>query len=143
MTWFVALLRNCLSGLIQQQASRADLIALDSPFLAESAKKESEDADFKAAWDSMESVNVRGWCEASLDMIVRLLQSLQYRMRVIATDQPPFEGACGSCADPLLTHLDYSCRRAQGPCAGPITPAVCNSSTAGGGGRELSMAPTL
>jgi len=73
-------------------ASRADLIALDSPFFAESAKEESADADFKAAWDSMESANVRGWCEASLDMIVRLLQSLQYRMRVIATDQPPFEG---------------------------------------------------
>lgn len=79
------------------QASRVDLIALDSPFIAEPTKEESIDADFKAAWDSMENGNVRGWCEASLDMIVRLLQSLQYRMRVIATDQPPFEGPCGSC----------------------------------------------
>ncbi|KAG8214010.1 armadillo-type protein [Butyriboletus roseoflavus] len=73
-------------------ASRVDLIALDSPFIAEPAKEVSADTDFRAAWESMENANVRGWCEASLDMIVRLLQSLQYRMRVIATDQPPFEG---------------------------------------------------
>ncbi|KAI9569737.1 armadillo-type protein [Boletus coccyginus] len=78
-------------------ASRGDLIALDSVFIAEPAKEESGDADFKIAWDSMDKANVRGWCEAPLDMIVRLLQSLQYRMRVIATDQPPFEGAWGSC----------------------------------------------
>ncbi|KAF8557577.1 ARM repeat-containing protein [Imleria badia] len=78
---------------IERQNTRTfDLIALDSPFIAEPAKEESTDADFKAAWESMENANVRGWCEASLDMIVRLLQSLQYRMRVIATDQPPFEG---------------------------------------------------
>ncbi|KAG9316700.1 armadillo-type protein [Chiua virens] len=80
-------------------ASRVDLIALDSPFIAEPAKEVSVDADFKVAWDAMENSNVRGWCEASLDMIVRLLQSLQYRMKVIATDQPPFEGACISRGD--------------------------------------------
>ncbi|KAG6375445.1 hypothetical protein JVT61DRAFT_3003 [Boletus reticuloceps] len=62
--------------------------------MTEPAKEVPTDADFMAAWDSMENANVRGWCEASLDMIVRLLQSLQYRMRVIATDQPPFEGGC-------------------------------------------------
>ncbi|KAF8134583.1 armadillo-type protein [Boletus edulis] len=73
-------------------ASRVELIALDSPFMTEPAKEVPIDADFMAAWDSMENANVRGWCEASLDMIVRLLQSLQFRMRVIATDQPPFEG---------------------------------------------------
>ena len=106
MSRFVTLLRKCLPVLITRQASRADLIALDSPFLPEPAKEESADADFKAAWDSMENANIRGWCEASLDLIVRLLQSLEYRMRVIATDQPPFEGACGSCEDPFLTHLD-------------------------------------
>lgn len=50
----------------------------------------------------MENTNVRGWCEASLDIIVRLLQSLQYRMRVIATDQPPFEGAGGPCGSFFL-----------------------------------------
>ncbi|KIJ67872.1 hypothetical protein HYDPIDRAFT_185857 [Hydnomerulius pinastri MD-312] len=73
-------------------AYRVDLITLDSPFIADPAKGSAADPDFEATWDSMEHSNVRGWCEASLDAIVRLLQSLQHRMRVIAVDQPPFEG---------------------------------------------------
>lgn len=87
----------------RSQTSRIDLIALDSPFIADPAKGVSVDSDFKAVWDSMKSASVRGWCEAPLDMIVRLLQSLQYRMRVIATDQFPFEGARRSCGNLLLT----------------------------------------
>jgi len=91
----------------------------------------------------MDKANVRGWCEAPLDMIVRLLQSLQYRMRVIATDQPPFEGAWGSYGNLHLAHIGFSCRRTQGPGAGARTWAVCNSPTARGRGRELSVATTL
>ncbi|KAF8842990.1 ARM repeat-containing protein [Paxillus ammoniavirescens] len=76
-------------SLEDELASRVDLIALDSPFIAEPT---TDDPDFEATWASMENSNVRGWCESSLDAIVRLLQSLQYGMRVIAIDQPPFEG---------------------------------------------------
>ncbi|KIK97374.1 hypothetical protein PAXRUDRAFT_31834 [Paxillus rubicundulus Ve08.2h10] len=76
-------------SLEDELASRVDLVALDSPFIAEPTKG---DPDFEAIWNSMENSNVRGWCESSLDVIVRLLQSLQYGMRVIAIDQPPFEG---------------------------------------------------
>ncbi|KAF9227270.1 ARM repeat-containing protein [Gyrodon lividus] len=73
-------------------ASGVDLIALESPFIAGPARDTLADPDFEAIWDCMETSNVRGWCEVSLDAIVRGLQSLQYRMRVIAIDQPPFEG---------------------------------------------------
>lgn len=47
---------------------------------------------FEEIWDAMENSNSRGWCESSMDNIVRLLQSLQHSMKVIAVDQPPFEG---------------------------------------------------
>ncbi|KAH7909974.1 armadillo-type protein [Hygrophoropsis aurantiaca] len=77
-------------------ASRVDLISLDSPFIADpDAVAGHLEPVFEDAWDSMERSNVRGWCEASLDSIVRLLQSLQHRLIVIAVDQPPFEDMAG------------------------------------------------
>ncbi|KAG1815973.1 armadillo-type protein [Suillus subaureus] len=67
------------------QASRIDLISLDAAF-------SEVPPDFEEVWDVMENSNLRGWCESSMDHVVRLLQSLQHSMRVIAVDQPPFEG---------------------------------------------------
>ncbi|KAH7926514.1 ARM repeat-containing protein [Leucogyrophana mollusca] len=73
-------------------ASRVDLITLDSPFLADPDAPPHAEPVFEDAWDAMERSNLRGWCEASMDSIVRLLQGLQHRLVVIAVDQPPFEG---------------------------------------------------
>lgn len=67
-------------------------------------------------WNSMEDSNVRGWCEVSIDTIVRLLQSLQLRMRVTPVDQAPFEGELHWLS--MLSLYEYACfphhRRAQG-----------------------------
>lgn len=71
--------------------SRVDLIALDSPFIADHVDTRPE-PDFEERWNSMQNSNLRGWCEASTDTIVGVLQTLQLYMRVIAVDQPPFEG---------------------------------------------------
>ncbi|KAI6125691.1 armadillo-type protein [Pisolithus croceorrhizus] len=72
-------------------ASRADLIALDSPFIADHVDTRPE-PDFEERWNSMQNSNLRGWCEASTDTIVGVLQTLQVYMRIIPVDQPPFEG---------------------------------------------------
>ncbi|KAI6046057.1 hypothetical protein EDC04DRAFT_1868187 [Pisolithus marmoratus] len=72
-------------------ASRVDLIALDPPFIADHANNRPE-PDFEESWNSMQNSNLRGWCEASTDTIVEVLQTLQLYMRITAIDQPPFEG---------------------------------------------------
>lgn len=82
------------------QTGRADLITLDSPFIAdpldqiihEDSSASSQTLDFESVWNSLENSNSRGWCERSSDDIVRLLQKLQLKLRVISTDQPPFNG---------------------------------------------------
>ncbi|KAI6000552.1 armadillo-type protein [Pisolithus albus] len=71
--------------------SRVSLIALDSPFIADHVDTRPE-PNFEERWNSMQNSNLRGWCEASTDTIVGVLQTLQLYMRVIAADQPPFEG---------------------------------------------------
>lgn len=73
-------------------ASRVDLISLDTAFSEVPVALPTPDPDFEEVWDAMEHSNLRGWCESSMDNVVRLLQSLQHSMRVIAVDQPPFEG---------------------------------------------------
>ena len=78
--------------LYEDKALRVDLIALDSPCTGTECADNSLEPDFEEIWNSMENSNVRGWCEVSMDAIVRLLQSLQLHMRVIAVDQSPFEG---------------------------------------------------
>ncbi|OJA17845.1 hypothetical protein AZE42_03319 [Rhizopogon vesiculosus] len=73
-------------------ASRVDLISLDMAPNEISVTVPTLEPYFEEVWDAMENSNSRGWCESSMDNIVRLLQSLQHSMRVIAVDQPPFEG---------------------------------------------------
>ncbi|TBU35735.1 ARM repeat-containing protein [Dichomitus squalens] len=77
----------------------ADLIALDSPFISEPAGPSLANTissimeqDFEATWNSLESGAARGWCEASIDAVLRRLQGLQRRLRVTERDRPPFEG---------------------------------------------------
>lgn len=86
------------------QAERADLITLDSPFIADPldpVEREDQDTlsqsiDFESIWNNLENSNSRGWCERSSDDVVRLLQKLQLKLRVISSDQPPFKGSISS-----------------------------------------------
>lgn len=48
--------------------------------------------DFEATWSSLESSTSRGWCESSMDAVLRRLQGLQRRLKVTERDRPPFEG---------------------------------------------------
>lgn len=74
-----------------------DLIALDSPFMSEPAPSIAStlsiaDNDFETTWNSFEGSPSRGWCEASIDAVLRRLQGLQRRLLVTERDRPPFEG---------------------------------------------------
>nr|VWO98042.1 60 kDa chaperonin (GroEL protein) (Protein Cpn60) [Ganoderma boninense] len=77
----------------------ADLIALDSPFMSEptgpslaSTVSSIMEHDFETTWNSLQSGAARGWCEASMDTVLRRLQALQRRLKVTERDQAPFEG---------------------------------------------------
>ncbi|KAI0372895.1 ARM repeat-containing protein [Pilatotrama ljubarskyi] len=75
----------------------SDLITLESPFLSEPAPSIAStlsiaEHDFETTWNSLESSTARGWCEASIDAILRRLQGLQRRLKVTERDRPPFEG---------------------------------------------------
>ncbi|KAG1737606.1 hypothetical protein EDB19DRAFT_1716833 [Suillus lakei] len=84
--------QNLSAPLNEDLASRVDLISLDTTLSEVPVTSPTPEPDFEEVWDAMENSNLRGWCESSMDNIVRLLQSLQHSMRVIAVDQPPFEG---------------------------------------------------
>ena len=91
----------CADYIATHKISRVDLIALDSPFIAEppaAASSTQPEADFKALWDGLAKANMRGWCESPVEAVVRRLQTMQRTMRVIAADQPPFHGAWGYCS---------------------------------------------
>lgn len=83
-----------------QQLAGADLIALDSPFMSEpvapsiaSTISSVVEEDFATTWNSLEAGAARGWCESSIDTVLRKLQGLKRRLRVMERDRPPFEGA--------------------------------------------------
>ncbi|KAF7979870.1 hypothetical protein HWV62_40641 [Athelia sp. TMB] len=83
----------------EDTTSRLDLIAFDSPFLTDppeakipESKPSAEELDFESIWDTMHNSNARGWCDVTIDVVVRKLQGLQHRLTVIPTDLPPFEG---------------------------------------------------
>ncbi|KAG2078780.1 ARM repeat-containing protein [Suillus decipiens] len=85
-------LRNSNTPPNEDLASRVDLISLDSAVSKVPVSFPTPEPDFEEIWDAMENSNLRGWCESPMDNVVRLLQSLQHSMRVIAVDRPPFEG---------------------------------------------------
>lgn len=68
-----------------------DLIAFDSPFVTEPPDAR---ADFERQWDTIEdSSGARGWCNGTVDVVVRQLQSLGgHRVEVVSMDVPPFLG---------------------------------------------------
>ncbi|KAG2148535.1 armadillo-type protein [Suillus cothurnatus] len=84
--------RNSKTPPNEDLVSRDDLISLDTAFSEVPVTFPAPEPDFEEVWDLMENSNLRGWCESSMDNVVRLLQTLQHSMRVIAVDQPPFEG---------------------------------------------------
>jgi len=80
---------------------RADLISLESPFIAEPKSGEvrvpeasDENQDFASVWDAATVFSARGWCDGTLDVVVRRLQGLGFPrgLSVLPADQPPFEG---------------------------------------------------
>ncbi|KAL7283586.1 hypothetical protein ACG7TL_003021 [Trametes sanguinea] len=87
--------------ILDEDASAPDLIALDSPFIPEptqsiaSTLSEAEH-DFESTWNALESSTSRGWCEASIDTVLRKLQALHRRLKVTERDRSPFEGALNS-----------------------------------------------
>ncbi|KAI0082819.1 ARM repeat-containing protein [Panus rudis PR-1116 ss-1] len=88
------------------QARRVDLINLDSPFVSEPATSISSlnEPDFEQLWNSLASGNARGWCEASIDSVVRKLQGLQRPLKVTPADQGPFVGDLKI----ILAHSNYA-----------------------------------
>ncbi|KAH9857122.1 ARM repeat-containing protein [Lenzites betulinus] len=82
---------------ILDEDAPADLIALDSPFITEPTPSIAStlsiaEHDFEATWNSLESSTSRGWCESSMDAVLRRLQGLQRRLKVTERDRAPFEG---------------------------------------------------
>ena len=69
-------------------------MTFDSPFISDPPDSNSEVAlDFEGIWNAQEGYNSRGWCDVSIDMLVRQLQGVQHRLQVIAVGLPPFEGS--------------------------------------------------
>ncbi|KAI0819517.1 ARM repeat-containing protein [Trametes gibbosa] len=83
--------------ILDEDALPADLIALDSPFITEPSPSIAStlsiaEHDFETTWNSLESSTSRGWCESSMDAVLRRLQGLQRRLKVTERDRAPFEG---------------------------------------------------
>ncbi|KAH9945906.1 ARM repeat-containing protein [Epithele typhae] len=81
------------------EGGAADLITLDSPFMSEpvalsisSAMSSVIEQDFEATWNALSDSVMRGWCESSMDTMLRRLQGLGHTLRVTERDRPPFEG---------------------------------------------------
>ncbi|KAJ7755738.1 armadillo-type protein [Mycena maculata] len=70
----------------------ADLIAFnDSPFISDPAV--GVPADFESIWNSLdESSGARGWCDVSLEDVVKRLESMEDTMTVISVEELPFVG---------------------------------------------------
>lgn len=81
------------------QPCRMDLITLDTPDWADSDIVTSTEEpmsncdDFEDIWNSFDaSCDLRGWCSASIDDVVRRLQCVEHRLAVTAAELPPFIG---------------------------------------------------
>jgi AP-4 complex subunit epsilon-1 len=50
--------------------------------------------DFANVWGAAAAFSARGWCDGTLDAVVRRLQGLGFPrgLAVLPADQPPFEG---------------------------------------------------
>ncbi|KAG6862341.1 hypothetical protein C0995_016039 [Termitomyces sp. Mi166 len=94
------------AGSDRVQASRVDLISLDSPFVSESTRSEGRsEEDFESLWDSMEDGDARGWFNGSVGVAVERMRSLRpVRLKLVPVDLPPYLGAGSGvrCQDPTL-----------------------------------------
>ncbi|KAH8106826.1 ARM repeat-containing protein [Cristinia sonorae] len=93
-------------------APQGDLLGLDSPFLSEPQAPTisvtgSTEFDFEKIWTTSAYAISRGWCEVTIDVVVRRLQGMQYTMRVIASDQPPFQGELKVTVTPSIESDHY------------------------------------
>jgi len=110
------------------QSPRIDLISLESPFIAEpkagevtapEAGDRDEDQDFTVVWDAATAFSARGWCDGTLDAVVRRLQGLGFPrgLSVLPADQPPFEGRVPywHIKSPWIgSNWHRNCRRSEG-----------------------------
>jgi AP-4 complex subunit epsilon-1 len=79
-----------------------DLITLDSSFSPDSddsnmvgdIEEPTSHDDFEDTWNTFNaSCDLRGWCSASIDNVIRRLQCVEdHRLAVIAAELPPFIG---------------------------------------------------
>ena len=83
------------------QTSRVDLIAFDSPFVAEPWQEQRPDEAvsesgpvFERAWGALQTFDTRGWSATSVDGIIGRLQDQGLHLRITSSDKLPFEGAC-------------------------------------------------
>lgn len=88
-------------------------MVFDSPFIADPAESHDDvsehNFDFQATWNTLEQSNSRGWCELSVDNVVRRLQTLQLQLRVIAAEESPFQGESTSYLTDAVVFTDGIC----------------------------------
>ncbi|KAF7321430.1 Adaptin-N domain-containing protein [Mycena kentingensis (nom. inval.)] len=100
-----------------------DLIALnDSPFIADPSAE-----NFESAWNALsEAPSARGWCDASIEDVIKRLERLEASVRVISGDETPFLD--GSYLNSLALKLSEAVSRAL---AQPTGPSVANDVVGG------------
>jgi hypothetical protein len=74
-----------------QNPQAADLIAFnDSPFISDPSV-----TDFESIWNGLDdSSGARGWCDVSLEDIIKGLESMEDTLKVIPVEELPFVGKC-------------------------------------------------
>ncbi|KAL1669953.1 armadillo-type protein [Schizophyllum commune] len=85
---------------VDDLASRVDLIAFDSPFIANPPANASSgedngahEAEFERIWNALDKANnARGWCEAGLEEVVNRLCGLELHVHTVPEGSPPFLG---------------------------------------------------
>ncbi|KAJ7782899.1 armadillo-type protein [Mycena metata] len=70
----------------------ADLIAFnDSPFISDPSV--ATPSDFESIWNGLDESNgARGWCDVSLEDVIKRLESPEYTLQVISVEELPFVG---------------------------------------------------
>jgi len=97
MILYVRLLSPREFRLTQEQTQRMDLIVFDSSFIPETREmaNATHETDFERLWASVGNPinSARGWCDASVDKVVKSLQiwDRQY-VKVIPANVAPFIG---------------------------------------------------
>ncbi|KAF7362087.1 Adaptin-N domain-containing protein [Mycena venus] len=85
----------------------ADLIAFnDSPFISDPSV-DSAVSDFESIWNALdESSGARGWCDVSLNDVIKQLESMEDTLKVISVEELPFVGKssswCRCCSTSML-----------------------------------------